>query len=187
MIASYCELPELTLLINRSQKGDPGAQEKLFELLYPHMKNWAGQVLSRYRQMSDSRDQDLVHDVFLNRLQGYHEQVNNRQHFLAVVTRALKNELLDQARRVRAIKRTQPGRWSSEAAARSLSYEQIMTLEQAVECLAKKDRRAAHIVRLRYYGGCSWQETAAAVGITVKVARTDWDFACKWLGDRLAG
>ena len=66
-----------------------------------------------------------------------------------------------------------------------LGPEEILSLEREVERLEKLDPRAAMVVRLRYYGGCSWEETAGALGITVKMARGDWAFAARRLSERL--
>ncbi len=74
-----------------------------------------------------------------------------------------------------------------QASATTLSLEEILALEREIERMEKIEPRAAHVVRLRYYGGCSWEQTAEAVGAAVKMVRNDWEFAATWLRKRLGG
>lgn len=99
----------------------------------------------------------------------------------------MRNELIDRARAARTQKRTIPARGGAfpDRDATVLSCEQIVALDREIDRMQKLDWRAAQVVRLRYYGGCSWDETAAAVGATVKMVRSDWEFAATWLEQRL--
>jgi len=111
-------------------------------------------------------------------------EVADRNHYLAVVTKAMKNQLVDRARKANTQRRTPtpfPG-----VSANHLAVVDILAIERELAEIDRTDPRAAHVVRLRYYGGCSWEETARATGVSVKMVRNDWGGAVKWLRKRLA-
>lgn len=188
MHTSWVEIPNLTFLIRRSQSGDPGAEDRFFQLAYPQLKAIASRLLSRFERDRSITPHDLVHDVYVDRLRSLRGGINDRGHYLAVVTEAMKNHLIDRARRAKARKRTAPsdGPGFPWRLASTLAYEEILALEREIKRIEVEDPRAAEVVRLRYYCGCSWDETAAAVGATVKMVRNDWEFASGWLRQRLA-
>jgi RNA polymerase sigma factor (TIGR02999 family) len=186
---SWSNLPDVTLLIRQSQAGDKHAEGQLFHLAYPYLKDIAARLLRREPETRALSPLDLVHDVYLGRLQGWKGIISDRGHYLAFVTTAMRNELIDRARAAHSQKRTVPssGPTFPRRNASALPYEEIVALEREIDRLEKLDWRAAQVVRLRYYGGCSWDETAAAVGATIKMVRTDWEFAANWLEQRLGG
>ena len=131
--------------------------------------------------------QDLIHDAWLTRICSRRGAINDRGHYLALLTMAMKGELIDHARRRNTIKRTGPVfSWSAPPQnPAGVGPEDVLALERELVRLEKIDPKAAMVVRLRYYGGCSWEETANALGITVKVARGECAFAERRLGARL--
>ena len=186
MQISWTELPDVTILIRRSQSGDPTAEERLYRLVYPHLKDLASRMIRRHGDEDMLSPLDLVHDVYVGRLKGWKGAVADRGHYIAFVTNAMRNELIDQARRAKAQKRSRPSELQFPLTHPSeLTYEVILALEQEIEGIERADWRAAHVVRLRYYAGCSWEETAAAVDATIKMVRNDWEFASEWLKKRL--
>ena len=185
----WSDLPDVTLLIRQSQAGDKQAEGQLYRLAYPFLRDIAARLLRHESETRTLSPLDLVHDVYLGCLQGWKGAISDRGHYLALVTTAMRNELIDRARAARAQKRTIPadGTTFPYRNASALPYEEIVALEREIDRLEKLDWRAAQVIRLRYYGGCSWEETAAAIGATVKIARTDWEFAATWLEQRLGG
>jgi RNA polymerase sigma factor (TIGR02999 family) len=183
---AWAEIPDLTFLIRRSQRGDGAAVEKLLDLAYPVLRQIASRLLRGGALQHRLAPQDLIHDAWLTRIskQG---AVKNRGHYLASLTLAMKGQLIDHARSAKAMKRTPPAPATKGTGINtaSLGPEELLNLEREVERLEKVDPRAAMVVRLRYYGGCSWEETACALGITIKMARGDWAFAARRLGERL--
>jgi RNA polymerase sigma factor (TIGR02999 family) len=181
------EIPDITLLIRQYQAGDRDAEGRLFGLAYPQLREAASRLLRRRDFGASACPLDLLHDVYLTRLRGWKGPVSDRSHFLALATLAMKNELVDRARRLKSQKRTAPESSPGfpQQIASSLSYEAILALEREVERLEAIDPRATLVLRLRYYGGCSWEETASATGASVKMVRNDWEFVSKWLAQRL--
>jgi len=144
--------------------------------------------LNRESYPDGTTPQDLLHDVYVNRIRTWQGSVSNRHHYAALVCMALRKELCDRARRRGTQKRSpcmERPESAGQRAASSLSVEEILAIERELDRLARVDERAAHVVRLRYYGGCSWSETSNATGATVKQVRNDWEFAANWLARRL--
>jgi RNA polymerase sigma factor (TIGR02999 family) len=187
MELTWSQLPDITLLIRKARAGNRKAEHRLFDLAYPFLSRIASGVLRRAWNHPVG-PLDVLHDVYLDRLRDRTTPINDRHHFLALAATAMKSDLKDRARRSTAKKRTpleKPFPAFPQNGAGSLRFEERLALVRELERLEEFDLRAARVVQLRYYFGCSWEETAVALGATVKMVRTDWEFAAKWLGDRL--
>ncbi len=185
---SWNEYPNLTELIRRSQQGDRYAANSFFSFAYPHLRRIAARFIPRAFGPDPMSSSDLLHEAYADRLSRWQGRIQDRNHYLAVATIAIRDQVIDRARRAKALKRD-----ASSGAANfpnhlvsEMSLEQILTLDRLIELLKIADPQAADVVRLRYYAGCSWEETAVAVGATVKIVRNDWEFAAEWLRERLA-
>ncbi|WP_420455997.1 ECF-type sigma factor [Rubrivirga sp.] len=134
----------------------------------------------------------LVHEAYL-RLAG-HALVPERAYVFAAAARAMRNVLVDHARRHHAAKRgggappvrlTEAGAGLADADLDALA-ERVLDVDDALGRLAALDERAAQVVECRYFGGLSFDETAAALGISAATAKRDWRRARAWLHRALA-
>ena len=183
----WIEIPDLTFLIRRSQEGDRAAGAKLFNLAYPFLQKIAARVLRRASLERELAPEDLIHDAWLTRIRSRQAVINDRAHYIALLTMAMKGKLIDQVRQRNTLKRTSPAfpGNAGQPSPVSLGREDVLTLERELDRLEKIDPIPVKVVRLRYYGGCSWEETANALGITVKAARDECAFAERRLGVKL--
>ena len=100
----------------------------------------------------------------------------------------MRQILVDEARRRKSLKRG--GDWiriaidDVQPSAGESSFD-IIDLDDALEALSKLDPRAARVVELRYFAGCSVKETAATLGCSIKDMDKDWEFAKAWLRTRM--
>ncbi len=181
-IPPWNDFPDLTLLIRRTNSGDKEAENLLFRIGYSHLCRLASRLLGleNPRTRAEITPGDLLHDVYLGRIRKWNGPVTDRRHFTAVIAEAMRDELINRARRTGTIKRTMKHGFP-ERIVSSLPAEDLVSLNSELEHLRTYDPAAAEIVRLRYYGGCSWEETAVAAHVSVKVARTEWECAKKWL------
>jgi RNA polymerase sigma factor (TIGR02999 family) len=179
------EIPDLTFLIRTSQSGDDEAAARLLDITYPFLKPIAARLIRGCSHRDGLEPQDLIHNAWLTRVRSRRADVTDRGHYLALLTMALRGELIDHIRRVKSLKRTSPSEGALPQPDAGLPREYVLALDREIHRLERIDQRAAGVIRLRYYGGCSWEETAHALGITIKVARGDWGFAVRWLGERL--
>jgi len=113
----------------------------------------------------------------------------NRLHFLAMSARLMRRVLVDLARTRRADKRGggMVRVTFDEAALRGPTPEaDVIRLDDALQALASLDDRKCRVVELRFFGGLSVDETAAALQVSSKTVQRDWEFARAWLQQEMA-
>ncbi|MGQ0720070.1 MAG: ECF-type sigma factor [Candidatus Eiseniibacteriota bacterium] len=168
----------------------------MLEALYQELRALARAKLKRERPGQTLRTTELVHEAFLRLQSAKSGAWQGRGHFFAAAAEAMRRILIERARARGRMKRggdesgRAPQRLLLEdltAADLAVGYdiEEILALDDALERLGRSDRRAADVVRLRFYGGFNTQETAEALGVTDRTVRRDWTFARAWLFDAL--
>ena len=184
-------MPDITVLLQAHAAGKPGALEQLLPLVYEELRTIARARLRREQAGHTLAPTELVHEAFMKLVPGRVEW-NNRSHFYAIASRAMRNVLIDHAERRSAVKRgggaaaiTLP---ESAAAAGSgqEEVEDLIALGEALARLEKLDERQARVVECRFFGGLSIDETAEALGISAATVSRDWTFARAWLHNELA-
>jgi RNA polymerase sigma factor (TIGR02999 family) len=122
----------------------------------------------------------LVHEAYLKLGDGTRGAWRDRAHFLACASLAMRHILIDRARERMALKRggmaggVRPVTLDDEALAAEDQPQALLALNDALEQLAAADPRLAQVVQCRFFGGLTEQETAAALGITVRTVQRDW-------------
>jgi RNA polymerase sigma factor (TIGR02999 family) len=164
---------------------------EILEALYGELRKLARDRLRRERPGATLRTTELVHEAYL-RLEGSSGRPwANRAHFFASAAEAMRRILIERARaRGREKRGGEDGRPPQRisfadlgAADLGVDYdlEQVLALDGAIQRLRQLDARAADVVRLRFYGGLSVDETAEALGVGARTVRRDWTFARAWL------
>jgi RNA polymerase sigma factor (TIGR02999 family) len=185
------ESPEdVTRLLQAWSRGEKAALDRLIPLVYGELRAQARRQLSRERRNHTLQPTALVHEAFV-RLAGHDRaRWQNRQQFFAVAARAMRRVLVDHARGRAAIKR---GEGKTLLAlddvpepAREAGVD-VLELDRALERLAEIDPRQAQVVELRYFGGLTAEETAAALDVSLATVNRDWAMARAWLFRRLGG
>jgi RNA polymerase sigma-70 factor (ECF subfamily) len=176
---------DVTSLLAAWRDGDEHAFERVVPLVYDELHRMAVRYMAGESARVTMQPTALVNDVCI-RLLGWHEaQWQNRGHFFAVSAQMMRRVLVDIARRRSAERR---GGTSAirvplddiDVAARQPDAE-LVALDAALERLAVEDSRKARVVELRFFGGLSMDETAQALGISLRTAHNDWAFARAWL------
>jgi RNA polymerase sigma factor (TIGR02999 family) len=129
----------------------------------------------------------LVHEAYL-KLQSHPSVLNaDKARFLMAAAEAMRRILIDHARTRKRIKRGGEAKRTTMTVSDVADLaavddpEQIMALDEAIHRLEAEDAQAAQVVKLRFYGGLSVEETAAALGISDRTVKRDWQFARAWL------
>ena len=129
----------------------------------------------------------LVHEAYL-KLQSHPSVLNaDKPRFLMAAAEAMRRILIDHARTRKRIKRGGDAKRTKQTISDVADLaavddpEQIMALDEAVHRLEQEDPQAAQVVKLRFYGGLSVEETAEALGISDRTVKRDWQFARAWL------
>jgi RNA polymerase sigma factor (TIGR02999 family) len=180
----------VTRLLARVGAGNQAAFDEVFPLVYAELRRIAGREMRRENPGRTLQTTALVHEAYLRLLKDASLSFENRAHFLGVAARAMREILIEHARARVARKRGGGGvRVTLDDAVASLAAPSIdvLALEEALERLTRLDQRHARVVELRYFGGMSVEETAAALGLSPATVKRDWTLARAWLYRELGG
>lgn len=175
--------PTATALLHDCRGGNAEARERLLTLLYDELTGIARGAMSRERPGHTLQTRALVHEAYL-RLIDADVDVTGRAHFLALAARTMRRVLTDHARARLRMKRGGPQvRVSLTEVAGSLTDAKIdyLGLEDALTSLEAQDPRKAQVLELHFYGGLSYDETAAALGVSAATVDRDLRLAKAWL------
>lgn len=177
----------VTVLLERIGAGDPHAAEELLPLVYTELRQLAAAKMAQESGGQTLQPTALVHEAWL-RLGGEDQpQWANRAHFFAAAAEAMRRILIDNARRKQAVRRggdlerVNADDGDLKIAAPSPDNEEILLMNEAIDALAAHDARKAALVKHRYFAGLSMEETADLLGISLRTAKRDWDYARAWL------
>jgi RNA polymerase sigma factor (TIGR02999 family) len=163
----------------------PATAEELLPLVYEELRRIAQHRMAMEAPGQTLQPTALVHEAWL-RLGGEEQPAwQNRAHFFAAAAEAMRRILVDRARRRQAAKR-QGGNepldtQALEIAAPAGDDDGLLRVNEAIEKFTSVDPRKAELVKLRYFVGLSFDETAAALGIAVPTAKQWWSYARAWL------
>ena len=179
---------EITRLLVDLQARKQDAAPRLFELLYDQLRHIARRHLRNEGPDQTLQATALVNEAYL-RLAGADQQWQNRAHFFAIASSAIRRILIDHARAKHAAKRPGHNKRIDLDEVPSLSHErfdEIIALDRALEKLCQIDARQGRIVEMRYFGGLTSEEAAEALGVSVITVQRDWRAAKAWLRRELA-
>jgi RNA polymerase sigma factor (TIGR02999 family) len=164
---------EVTRLLSDVRSGDREAFDRLLSLLYGELREVAERQLRRGNDRT-LHATALVHEVYVKLSDQSAIPSNDRAHFLAIAARAMRQVLIDRARKRHAEKRG--GGWArttlaGKALQSTIATEDLLALDQALESLDERQRQG---VECRFFGGLTEQETAEALEISERTVRRDW-------------
>jgi RNA polymerase sigma factor (TIGR02999 family) len=178
-------MSDVTRILSAIEAGDPSAAEELLPLIYDELRQLAAQKLALEKPGQTLQATALVHEAYL-RLVGNREEChwNSSGHFFAAAAQAMRNILVDNARRKRREKHgggRQRLALDEALPAPPEDADALLALDEALSRLAAEDPEAARIVQVRYFAGLSVEEAAQALGISRAHAYRQWTFARAWL------
>jgi RNA polymerase sigma factor (TIGR02999 family) len=174
----------LLTLLRQWREGDKGAGDRLFAMMYPELRRLAGRYMRQERPDHTLQGTALVHELYFRLFRSEPVQWQNKAHFLAVAAQQLRRILVNYARDREAGKR---GGKRVRIALSDIPHsaqpveEDLLDVVNILEHLERLDPRAARVIELRFFGGLTEQEAAAALDISVATLKRDWDFARVWL------
>ena len=175
---------QVTQLLAAARAGDAHAAEAIWPLVYDELRSIAERQLRRVSGDAVLQPTVIVHEAFL-KLAGDVSAAANRGHFVAIAARAMRQVLIDEARRRQAHKRG-GGRvavtLSHGADALTCDSSMLLQLNAALDQL---DERQREIVELRFFGGLQVLEVAELLGVTDRTVRREWVKARAWLYQEL--
>jgi len=178
----------VTQLLVELRDGQSGAMDRLFPLVYEELRRIARRALRRERTGHTLATTGLVHEAYLRLVDQTRIEYRDRAHFFGIAARAMRQILVDYARRHRAAKRGGAQRvvtLDEGALALEDRAETLLALDEALTDLEQVDARLGQIVQCRFFGGLTEDETAEVVGVTARTVRRDWLKAKGWLHQQL--
>ena len=169
-------------------KGESAARDRLIPLVYGELRRLATRYMRNERRDHTLQATALVNEVYVRLVEANRIEVKSRTHFFALAAQMMRRLLVDSARARDNIKRG--GRLRRVAldeapAVVDDSRMDFAALDDALRKLEALHPRKVHVVELRYFGGLSLEESAAALHISTDSVKRDWRFAKAWLSREL--
>jgi RNA polymerase sigma factor (TIGR02999 family) len=175
---------DLTRLLKAWSGGDQAAFAQLSEQVYPELRLIARRYMRNERHTNTIQATALVHEVYLRLLDVNRVEWHERAQFFAMAAQMMRRILVDSARARGADKRG-GGAITVELDLAGLvsnePHRSIIALDEALTAFAALAPRQAKVVELRYFGGLTEEEIAAALNISLRTVRRDWNLAKAWL------
>lgn len=177
------ETGDVSLLLHRAGNGDSDALQALLPLLYDELHELAHRQRRRQRGPATLNTTSLLHEAYLKlvRSDGSFE---DRAHFFRVAAQAMRQIVVDYARRKQTAKRgggEAHDTYDDEVFALDKRSEEVIALDEALQRLAELNPRQAEVVNMRYFAGFTIPETAELLGLSQATVWRDWAVAQAWL------
>jgi RNA polymerase sigma-70 factor, ECF subfamily len=184
---------EITRILHEWQSGSREALDRLIPLVYNELHTLASRQLAREWRHNRLQTTVVVNEAYMKLFGQREVDWQNRGHFFAIAAKVMRRILVDHARREL---REKHGGHSIHVELANASSSPIETPIDAVDALAldralleleQQDPEQGRIVELRFFGGLTVEETAAAVGISPATVKREWTIAKAWLYRALSG
>jgi RNA polymerase sigma factor (TIGR02999 family) len=176
--------PDITKLLKAWSSGDQAALARLAEYVYPELRLMARRHMKNERLTNTLQATALVHEVYLRLVDVTKIEWQQRAQFFAMAAQMMRRILVDAARARGADKRG--GRaikvnLDETALLSAAPNRSILALDDALTAFSQVAPRQAKVVELRYFGGLTEEEIVAALKISPRTVRRDWDLGKAWL------
>ena len=181
---SIARTAEITHLLRAWGSGDEAALVRLTEYVYPELRRMALRYMKNEAQGNTLQATALVHEVYLRLVEVANVEWQARAQFFAITAQMMRRILVDAARGRGSRRRggiPQKLILDESAGLSPASDLSILALDEALSAFSQLAPRQAKVVELRYFGGLTEEEAAAALNISPRTVRRDWDLAKAWL------
>jgi RNA polymerase sigma factor (TIGR02999 family) len=184
------EASQITRLLKAWSGGDEAALKELMPLVYNELRRSARRHLRHERPDHTLEATALVNEVYLRLLRVTEVSWRDRAHFFAVAAQLMRRILVDAARARTRVKRA--GLAKRVAHSSTFDFDtlpdtssvrdlEIIDIDDALDVLEQMDSRKARVIELRFFGGLSVEETAAALNVSPQTVMRDWKLARAWM------
>ena len=182
------QMPDVTRILDRAKSGERAAVDELVAMVYAELHTMARRSMRAERADHTLQPTALAHEAYLRLVGDGSQTWENRAHFFASAATAIRRILVEHARKRSRLKRggdlvrseVEPDELLAEG-----KDERLLSLEEALERLAKTDPRKARVVELRYFAALTVEEVAAVLRTSPSTIARDWRLARAWLHSEL--
>lgn len=174
---------DVTILLDQVNRGDAEALDHLIRTIYAELRRMSAAIMRRESAGHTLQPTALVNEAFIRLIHG-DTKWENRAHFFGAAARAMRRILVDHARAKSALKRGGESNrvtFDDLAVASADRQVDVLALDEALRALERENPRLAKVVELRYFAGCSIEETAALLEVSAATVKRDWVYARAWL------
>ncbi len=176
---------EVTCILCAIEKGDLQAAEQLLPLVYGELRKLAAAKMAQEKPDQTLQATALVHEAYIRLVdRKVSQHWDSRGHFFAAAAEAMRRILVEDVRRKQRVRHGGDRRrldLDEFEAADEAPADTILAMDEALTKLGEEEQVVAEVVNLRYFGGLTFEETAAALGISVRTAKRHWAYAKAWL------
>jgi RNA polymerase sigma factor (TIGR02999 family) len=179
---------EITVLLAKWKDGEPSAFQELMPLVYPHLREVAAAYIRRERNPDVLQGTELVHELYLRLLNQKKAVGEDRGHFYAFAAKVMRMILIDHAREMLTLMRggdLDRVSLSDDLAWVNIDGPELLDLDRALDELGQSDASKVQLVELRYFLGCTVEETADLMQRSRTSVNRDLKFVRSWLYSRL--
>jgi RNA polymerase sigma factor (TIGR02999 family) len=183
-VFSLVYVSEVTHILDAIERGEPKAAEELLPLVYEELRKLAVVRMGNEKAGHTLQPTALVHEAWVKIAGAGNEHFANRSHFFKAAADAMRQILIDIARRKQSLKHgaNPVGEELHESRiAISVPSEELLAVNDALAALALEDPEAAEVVQMRYFVGMTVPEIAAALDLAPRTVDRHWAFARAWL------
>lgn len=184
-------MSDVTHFLRAIGSGDPKAADQLLPLIYEELRKLAARKMAREQPGHTLQATALVHEAWLRLGADAQPGWQHRADFFAAAAEAMRRILVERARRKHREKRGGGAEHVDvdglEIAGPPGNEEESLAIHEVLDRLAAHDDRKAKVVKLRYFVGFSFEQTAEVLGISVPTAKRDWAYARAWLHQEIGG
>jgi RNA polymerase sigma-70 factor (ECF subfamily) len=174
---------EITQLLQQLSHGNREVETRLVPLVYEELRRLAIRYMRGERPDHTLQPTALVHEAYLKLIDQRRVTWESRAQFYCVAARLMRRILIDHARDVKAVKR---GGGHKAPLEDCLVYAEdrpgeLVAIDEALSRLTDRAPRQCRVVELRFFGGCSEEEIAKILEVSVRTVKRDWRVARAWL------
>lgn len=175
---------EVTALLHAWGDGHADALQQLIPVVYEELRRIAARQMAGERPSHTLQTTALIHEVYVRLVDMKTTSLRNRSQFVALCAKLMRNVLVDFARARKYHKRGGGAahvELDEALDVAAIADPDLIAVDEALDRLAALDARKSQVVELRFFGGLSVEDTAAALDISAETVMRDWKFAKAWL------
>jgi len=185
-------MSDVTRILNAIEGGEPKAADELLPLVYGELRVLAAQKMAHEKPGQTLQATALVHEAYIRLVGAEAQNWDSRGHFFASAAEAMRRILVDNARRKKGPQRGGDRvqvtlNESLLSKSKTISDEDLMALNEAMEKLAIVDATKAELVKLRLFGGLTGKQAADLLKISYATEQRYWAYARSWLRVEISG